>query len=78
MRGDLSLIIETWDAIKPCVNPKEKEDACAALVRVMDDHGMVEYDKVSINECDRYIRQAIEEYFEVDYEDDDEDDDWDY
>ena len=57
---------------------KEKEDACAALVRVMDDHGMVEYDKVSINECDRYLRQAIEEYFEVDYEDEDEDDDWDY
>ena len=44
----------------------------------MDDHGMVEYDKVSINECHRYLRQAIEEYFEVDYEDEDEDDDWDY
>ena len=43
----------------------------------MDDHGMVEYDKVSINECDRY-HYAFQEYFEVDYEDEDEDDDWDY
>ena len=78
MRGDLTLIIETWDAVKPCVNPKEKGDACAALVRVFDEHGMVEYDKVGINECDRHLRQAIEEYFEVDFDDDEEDDDWDY
>ena len=53
MRGDLSLIAETWDALK-LRKSKEKEDVRAALVRVMDDHGMVEYDKVSINECDRY------------------------
>lgn len=74
MKADLTLIIETWEALKPCVNSKEKEDACASLVRVFDEHGLVDYDKISINECDQYLREAIEEYFEV--EDDDED--WDY
>ena len=43
-----------------------------------DEHGMVEYDKVGINECDKYLRQAIEEYFEVEDFDDEEEDDWDY
>jgi hypothetical protein len=37
---------------------------------------MVDYDKVSINDCDKHLRQAIEEYFEVeDHEEDEED--WD-
>ena len=74
---DLSLIIETWDSVKPCIQQKEKADACASLVRVFDEHGLLDYDKVSINDCDGHLKQAIEEYYEVEDEDEDEDEDWD-
>lgn len=77
MTVDLALIIETWECVKPSVNVKERDEVCANLVRVFDEHGMVDYDKVGINECDKHLRQAIEEYFEVDYKDDDEEEDWD-
>ena len=58
---DMSLIIETWEAVKPCVNPKDKADACASLVRVFDENGLLDYDKVGINDCDGALKQAIEE-----------------
>ena len=74
---DLSLIIETWDSVKPCIQQKEKADACASLVRVFDEHGLLDYDKVSINDCDGHLKQAIEEYYEVEDKDEDEDEDWD-
>jgi len=74
---DMSLIIETWEAVKPCVNPKDKADACASLVRVFDENGLLDYDNVGINDCDGALKQAIEEYYEVD-ESEDEDEDWDY
>jgi len=78
MTVDLALIIETWECVKPSVNVKERDEVCANLVRVFDEHGMVDYDEVGINECDKHLRQAIEEYFEVDYQDDDdEEEDWD-
>jgi cupin superfamily acireductone dioxygenase involved in methionine salvage len=76
MTVDLALIIETWECVKPSVNVKERDEVCANLVRVFDEHGMVDYDEVGINECDKHLRQAIEEYFEVeDHEEDEED--WD-
>tara|TARA_B100001057_G_scaffold403414_1_gene415679 strand:+ start:18284 stop:18517 length:234 start_codon:yes stop_codon:yes gene_type:complete len=77
MTADLSLIIETWECVKPSVNVKERDEVCANLVRVFDEHGLVDYDEVSVNECDKHLRQAIEEYFEVDYEDEEESGDWD-
>ena len=45
---DLTLIIESWECVKPSVNVKERDEVCANLVRVFDDQGMVDYDKVSI------------------------------
>jgi hypothetical protein len=75
--SDMNLIIETWEAVKPCVNAKEKADACASLVRVFDENGLLDYDKVGINDCDGALKQAIEEYYEVD-EIDEDDEEWDY
>ena len=75
---DMSLIIETWEAVKPCVNPKDKSDACASLVRVFDENGLLDYDKVGINDCDGALKQAIEEYYEIEDSDDEDDDEgWD-
>ena len=72
----LALIIET-ECQQP-VNVKERDEVCANLVRVFDEHGMVDYDEVGVNECDKHLRFTIEEYFEVDYQDDDDDEeDWD-
>ena len=51
MRGDLTLIIETWDAMKPKY-PRKRGRMCEPMET--DEHGMVEYDKVGINECDKY------------------------
>ncbi len=76
--SDMNLIIETWEAVKPCVNSKEKPDACASLVRVFDENGLLDYDKVGINDCDGALKQAIEEYYEVDENDDEDDEEWDY
>ena len=76
MTVDLTLIIETWECVKPSVNVKERDEVCANLVRVFDEQGMVDYDEVSVNDCDKHLRQAIEEYFEVE-DDDDEEEDWD-
>jgi hypothetical protein len=78
MTTDLSIIIEVWEVIKPSIEAKERDEVCANLVRVFDDHGVIEYDEVGINECDKHLRPAIEEYFEIDYQDEDEDEDWDY
>ena len=74
---DMSLIIETWEAVKPCVNPKDKSDACASLVRVFDENGLLDYDKVGINDCDGALKQAIEEYYEIEESDEDDDEGWD-
>ena len=74
--SDMNLIIETWEAVKPCVYSKEKADACASLVRVFDENGLLDYDKVGINDCDGALKQAIEEYYEVDDGDENDDEDW--
>jgi len=73
--SDMSLIIETWESVKPCVNSKERDGACASLVRVFDENGLLDYDKVGINDCDSHLKQAIEEYYEVE-DDEEEDEDW--
>ena len=43
----------------------------------LHEHGLLDYDKVGINDCDGHLKQAIEEYYEVE-ESDEEDEDWDY